>query len=126
MARQGKQRQQELFLGALLTSPTIAVAAKQAGVSEATGSRWLKDAAFQQRYAAAKQQAFGEALAFLQQTMVAAIAVLRATMLDKGTKPATKVSAAGKLLELALRAHELYTIEERLVALEQAQKGRDL
>ena len=123
MARQGKQRQQELFLAALLTSPTIAVAAKQAKISEATGTRWLREPGFQARYSEAKARAFGEALDFLKQSMVSAVAVLRATMLDKGTKPATKVSAAGKLLELALRAHELYTIEERLVALEQAQKG---
>lgn len=116
-------RRQDAFLAALLLQPTIALAAQKAGISEATSTRWLKDPSFQARYSEAKSRAFGEALDFLKQSMVSAVAVLRTTMLDRDTRPTTKVSAAGKLLELALRAHELYTIEERLVALEQAQKG---
>jgi hypothetical protein len=120
MAGQSKKpRQQDLFLSALLSQPTIAMAAKTAGISEATAGRWLKDPAFQARYTEAKQQAFGEALSSLQQSMLAAVATLRSVMLSEATRASTKVQAASKLLELGLRAHELYEMEARLQALEQ-------
>lgn len=125
MAHQGKMpRRQEAFLAALLASLTIVLAAKAAGISEATASRWMKDASFQARFAEAKHQAFGEVLAFLQQSMLGAVATLRSVMLHAQTKPTTKVLAAGKLLELGLRAHEVYTLEERIAALEAAQGGQ--
>jgi hypothetical protein len=118
-----KPQRQEAFLAALLTQPTILLAAKQAGISEGTAGRWLKEPAFAARYAEAKRQAFSEVLAFLQQSMLAAVATLRSVMLDKDTKPSTKVMAAGKLLELGMKSHEIYTLEERLAAVEAAQKG---
>ena len=119
-----KYRQQEAFVAALLTQPTVVMAAKAAGISEGTAGRWMKEPAFQERYAEAKRQAFGEVLAFLQQSMLGAVATLRSVMLDAQTKPTTKVLAAGKLLELGLRAHEVYTLEERIAALEAAQGGQ--
>jgi hypothetical protein len=122
MAGHSKMPQrQEAFLTALLSQPTILLAAKAAGISEATATRWLKDPDFQARYAEAKRQAFGEVLAFLQQSMLGAVATLRSVMLDAQSKPTTRVMAAGKLLELAFRAHELYTLEARIAALEAAQ-----
>ena len=125
MAGHSKMPQrQEAFLAALLTQPTILLAAKAAGISEGTAGRWMKDAGFQARYAEAKRQAFAEVLAFLQQSMLGAVATLRSVMLDAQTKPSTKVLAASKLLELGLRAHELYTLEERIAALEAAQGGQ--
>ena len=111
-------------MAALLTQPTVVMAAKAAGISEGTAGRWMKEPAFQERYAEAKRQAFGEVLAFLQQSMLGAVATLRSVMLDAQTQPTTKVLAAGKLLELGLRAHEVYTLEERIVALEAAQGGQ--
>lgn len=122
MAGTGKQRQQDLFLSALLTQPTIAQAAQRAGISDATAGRWLKDPRFQARYADAKRQAFAEVLDYLQHSMLAAVMTLRSVMLDAQAKPTTKVLAAGKLLELGLRAHEVYTVEERLAALERWQE----
>lgn len=119
-----KPRQQELFLGALLTSPTIALAAKAAHISEATAARWIKEPTFQKRYAEAKQQAFGEALNYLQQTMLGAVAVLRSVMLSDTAKAATRVTAASKLLELAFRSHELYELEQRIAALEATLGGK--
>lgn len=119
-----KYRQQEAFVAALLTQPTVVMAAKAAGISEGTAERWMKEPAFQERYAEAKRQAFGEVLAFLQQSMLGAVATLRSVMLHAQTKPTTKVLAAGKLLELGLRAHEVYTLEERIAALEAAQGGQ--
>ena len=118
-----KYRQQEAFLAALMVQPTVVMAAKTAGISEGTAGRWMKEPAFQARYNEAKRQAFAEVLAFLQQSMLAAVATLRSVMMDAQTKPSTKVMAAGKLLELGLRAHDVYEIEARLSALEAAQTG---
>jgi hypothetical protein len=122
MAGTGKQRQQDLFLSALLTQPTIAQAARRAGISDATAGRWLKDPRFQIRYADAKRQAFAEVLDYLQHSMLAAVLTLRSVLFDAQAKPTTKVLAAGKLLELGLRAHEAYTVEARLAALERRQE----
>lgn len=119
-----RPQRQEAFLAALLTQPTIVLAAQAAGISEATATRWLKDPDFQARYAEAKRQAFGEALTFLQQSMLSAVTVLRTIMEASTTKDATKVSAATKLLELAFRAHEQYELEQRIAALESTLGGK--
>lgn len=125
MAGHSKRPQrQEAFLAALLTHPTIVLAAKAAGISEPTATRWLKDQDFQNRYAEAKRQAFGEVLALLQRSMLGAVITLQDVMLDVEARPTTRVMAAGKLLELGLRAHEQYELEQRIAALEAAIGGK--
>jgi hypothetical protein len=107
----------------LLTCPTIAQAAKAAGVSEATAGRWLKDSAFQGAYREVRRQALDRAIVMLEQGMLGAVAVLRTVMTAPDTPAATKVRAALGILETGLRAYELGEIEERIRALE-AQQGR--
>jgi hypothetical protein len=118
-----KPQRQEAFLAALLTQPTIALAAKAASISEATAARWLREPEFAHRYRKAKERMVGEAISFLQQSMVAAVAVLRQTMTADNTKPAQKVMAARTILELGLRTYELQELEARITALEAAQEG---
>lgn len=115
-----KLRQQESFLAALLTQPTVAQAAKTAGISQATATRWLKDAPFAERYAEARRGMVHEAMRFLEQTMLAAAAVLRTVMLNDTIRPQTRVMAARSVLELGLRASELEDQERRITALEEA------
>jgi hypothetical protein len=112
-----KTRQKDLFLAALLVQPTIVLAARAAGISEATAQRWLKDAAFQQAYADARKQALGEALAFLQGAMLAAVSTLKHVMLSTDTKPVTQVAAARTILEMGLRSLELEAVDARIAKL---------
>jgi hypothetical protein len=60
-------------------------------------------------------------MATLEQTMLAAVLVLRSHMLDASAPAATRVRAALGLLEMGLRASVLVDQEERLQALEQRQ-----
>ena len=115
-----KLRQQTTFLGALMTNPTVSMAARVAGVSDATASRWMADPAFKQRYADLRRQALAEAMALLQQTMLAAVATLRTVMLGKDTKPSIKIQAASRILELGLRTFEVEALETRVLALQAA------
>ncbi len=122
-----KSRQQELFLAALLTQPTIGKAAAAAGISEATAGRWMKEEPFQVRYADARRLALGEVMAFLQQTMLAAVAVLRTVMLADTTKPTTKVMAARSILELGLKSVEIEQVEHQMQQLlQQMRELRDV
>jgi len=117
-----RPQRQEALIAALLVQPTVLLAAKAAGIGETTATRWMKEPDFQRRFAEAKQVAFGQVLVYLEQSMLGAVAVLRSVMLDTQARPTTRVQAAGKLLELALRAHEVYTYEARLTAVEAALK----
>jgi hypothetical protein len=107
-------RKQHVIISALLTEPTHREAAQKAGISPATLTRWFHDAGFVAAYQAAKDQALGETLTYLQQSLLGAVAVLRAVMTDETSKPPTRVQAARALLELGLRAHQMATIEGKM------------
>lgn len=120
----GPKQKREVFIAALLAHPTVIQAAKACGISESTATRWLQEPQFKQRYAEARQQVLREALHYLEGTMLAAVATLRQVMLDANTKPSNKIQAARTILELGLRSHELYEIEERIAALEATLGGK--
>src|SRR4051794_2159704 len=100
-------RKQEALIAALLTQPTRAKAADAAGLSAATVGRWMHDAGFQAAYAEARRQALGEVLAYVQQSMMGAVAVLRAKMLAKDSPAWLQVQCAKHLLDIGLRAVEI-------------------
>ncbi len=114
---------QEKLIAALLTSATVQAAAGAAGVSEATAHRWLRDdAAFDQAYRRVRWRAVQQAIARLQQTSGAAVTVLLSIAADKHAPASSRVTAATKLLDLALRAVEIEELEARLSALEASMK----
>jgi hypothetical protein len=113
-----QMRKQDSLIAALLTQPTILQAAKVAGVSEATATRWLKEPAFQVAYREARRTALDRSLAFLEQSLFASVLVLRNIMLAADTPATTKVAAARTILEFAMKAYEVRDQEERLAALE--------
>src|SRR2546421_3244724 len=102
-----RTRKEEAFVAALLSQPTIAQAAQAAGIADATADRWLKDRAFQARYAEARRQALGEVLACVQQSMLGAVAVLRSKMLAGDSPAWLQVQCAKHLLDIGLRAVEI-------------------
>jgi AraC-like DNA-binding protein len=109
---------QDLALGALLSEPTIKQAAAVVGVSERQLHRWLKDDAFSEAYRAARRAAVQQATARLQQASTKAVGVLVGLMDDTAIPAPVRLSAASKVLEMAVKAVELDDLDARLKALE--------
>jgi len=110
---------QEKAIAALLTEGSVAAAATKAGIATSTLFGWLRDPAFDTAYRAARREAVGHAIARLQQLSTDAVAVLATVMADKNTPASVRVTAAAKLLDMALRAVEIEDLEARIDQLEQ-------
>ena len=113
-------RKRELFIAALLTEPNIREAAKKAGIGESTGWQWLQDPDFQAEYREARRMAVSQAIAQLQQASSGAVATLCEVMADQEATPASRVTAAKTVLEMAIKGVELEDLAERIEKLEQA------
>ena len=111
--------QQQKACLALLTEPTIAAAASKAGVGERSLYRWLDRDDFAAAYREARRKALGQAVARLQQLSSGAVAVLAQVAADKQAPASSRVAAASKILEVAIKAVELEDLEARIAALEQ-------
>ncbi len=112
---------QDKALVALLTEPTISAAAKKAGIGERTLHTWLSKGDFATKYRTARRQAVGQAIGRLQQVSSKAVDALLEVIDTEYTPapPAVRVSAASKILDLAMKAVELEDLAERLAPLEQ-------
>jgi transposase-like protein len=113
-------RKKEEAIAALLTQRNIEEAAKAAGIGANTLLRWLKLPEFQTAYRQARRDAFGQAVARLQQGTSAAATTLLKTMIDQGTPASVKVRAAEAIFNHAVKAIEIEDIDARVTALEQA------
>ena len=111
-------RKQATFLSALLTAPTLAKAAHQAGIGDVTAWRWMKDEGFQTAYRAARRQVVQHAVVKVQRATGEAVATLRHVMRDAEAPASARVSAARAILETAIKAVELEDLEARIIALE--------
>ena len=110
---------QHTAIVALLTSATIQGAAQEAGISERQIHRWLaNDPAFDAAYRRARWRATQQAIARLQQVSSAAVTVLISIAADKQQPASSRVAAASKLLDVALKSVEIEELEARLTALE--------
>ncbi len=116
---------QHAAIAALLSVSTVPQAAAMAGVSDRQLYRWLADdQEFDAAYRRARWRATQQAIARLQQVSSAAVTVLISIAADKHMPPSSRVAAASKLLDLALRAVEVEELEARLTALEAAAKDK--
>jgi hypothetical protein len=109
-----KLRQQDLFLAALLVQPTVLAAAKVAGVSQATATRWLASASFQAKHAAARKRAVSEAIAHLQSILLTAVQEVHAVLLSDDSTSTVKLQAARTLLEYSFKSIELENVETKM------------
>ena len=122
----GQSRKKEAAIGALLANPTIATAAQVAGIGERTLKRWLVDAAFSAEYAKAKQALLESAVNRLRMAAVEFVNVLQAVASDATAPAGSRAAAAGRGLELLLKATAFEDIERRLSELERSvAKGDD-
>ena len=127
MAGHGQKltRKRELVISALLLKPTIASAAKAAGVGESTVLRWLQREDFQNRYREARREAVGQAVARLSQVCGEAVETLREILKNPEAPASSRVSASKTVLDIALKSVELEEISRRIEALEQAVIGKE-
>ena len=110
---------------ALLTRPTVAQAAVDCALSEATIYRWLATPAFR----AALAQAEGEAVAAAGRKLVAlaesALDTVAAVMTDPQAPDAVRVRAAEVVLNNLMKFREVIAFETRLADLEREVRGDD-
>jgi hypothetical protein len=111
-------RKQEEAIAALLTQRNVEEAARAAGIGTRTLLRWLKLPEFQAAYRQARREAFGQAVARLQQGASAAATTLLKTMIDPATPASVRVRAAECVMNQAAKAIEIEDIGARLAALE--------
>lgn len=101
----------EKALAALVASPTVAEAAKSAGVSERTMYRYLDESEFAEAYKEAMKKVTDEAAARLVRSMGPAVQTLEEICEDGEAPPYARVQAANSLLSHALRAIDRRTVE---------------
>jgi hypothetical protein len=108
---------QERAIAALLSTQTIPEAAAASGVSVRTLRRWLaENDGFVTRYRAARRQVVEGAIGQLQHITSEAVKALERNLTCG--KPTVEVRAALGILEYAVKAVELYDLEERLSEIE--------
>jgi hypothetical protein len=113
-------RKQEAAIAALLTAGTLAAAAQSSGVSEATLWRWQQQPDFAALYKQAKTALLEAVTAKLRKQAGSAVDTLAELAGNTDNPAGARVSASRTIVELALRAHELEDLTERLTALEEA------
>ncbi len=102
----------------LLTKPNIALAAKDADVTDRTIYRWLDEPAFRDALTQAEDQAIDAATRGLVSLTEKALLTIASVMLSPTTHPATKLRAAESVLSNTLKLYELRNLAARLAALE--------
>jgi hypothetical protein len=132
---------QQKFLAALLTSPTVLSAAAACNIPRRTAYNWLRDATFKAAYAQARQELIDETrngLVALSQealtrlhaiirdpdapipSVVKAIEMITARILDMKHEEVLPVAANSKILDLSLLNEDEKKLIERV--LEQAEQ----
>jgi hypothetical protein len=114
-------RTQEAVIAALLTEPTHAAAAAQAGVSEATLHRWLHLPQFQSAYRQARRAVVEVAIGHLQQVTVEAVEALQRNI--SCGHPPSEIRAALGILHHAVQGIELVDLAEQVEELSRAVHG---
>ncbi len=104
------------LLAALAGGATVQEAAGQAGVSEATAYRRLREPTFCQQLAEARAELIKRAVGKLAGASSDAVAALR-RLLDAKSE-AVQLAAARSILELAIKLREHEELEARIAALE--------
>jgi hypothetical protein len=111
-------RKQEEAVVALLTQRNVEDAARAVGIGPRTLLRWLQIPEFQAAYRKARREAYGQAVARLQQGTSAAATMLLKTMIDPATPASVRVRAAEAIFSHAAKAIEIEDIEARVSELE--------
>lgn len=101
-----------------LTCRTVGEVCTRHGISESTFYRIRKDPAFMAAVAEQKQILFHKSMMIAQAASLEAVEVLRQVAADITYPPSARVSAAGRILDMAQNAFDAEQLTERLNALE--------
>jgi hypothetical protein len=118
MARNGRRSADETLLLALACGATVEGAARQAGVSESTAYRRIKEPEFRRKLQALRAdmvQRTSGALTAAGTTSVQTLLELQ----KSSAPPATRLGAAKAVLEIGMKVRETAELEQRLTALEE-------
>jgi hypothetical protein len=104
---------QQRAIIALLRTRTVAEAAAEANVAQRTLERWLSESRdFVSAYRATRNRVVANAISRLQEATDEAVECLKRNMTS--ATPSVQVRAASIVLEHAVKAVELYDLNERL------------
>lgn len=108
-------QRQERFLKALLETPSIEQACRQADIAKNTGYKYLRDEAFMKEYRGIRRELMQQVTGKLQQASDDAVKVLEEVMNDNvDSTPSARVQAAKNILDIAYRAIDVDDIQERV------------
>jgi len=111
----GKTRHKERAIAALLSKPTIREASEECGVSASTLQRWLRDPDFVAQYDAAKRELMQGATNRLQNAALNAVEVLVTIANTVRATESARVTAAGKVIELAIKSQHWKALKRDLL-----------
>ena len=117
-------RKKEAAIAALLTHRNTEEAARAISVVQATLLRWMKDSEFDAAYREARQLAFRQSVARLQQASSAGVSTLLNIMVDANAPESTRVRAADSVISYAAKAIEIEDIDARVSELERAAEAQ--
>lgn len=130
MARNDKNSlttKQIKFIDAMLTEPTIEKACQKAGVSRATGHKYLKVAAVKKTLRIKQDEIMDKTTQMLYLASSNAVTVLSDIMLNTKVNPFIRTQAAKAILEQSYKTHEIFgvvrQIEELRLEIEEVSKG---
>jgi raw score 3.42 len=123
----GLTSKQIKFIDAMLTEPTIDKACQKAGVSRATGHKYLKVAAVKKTLRLKQDEMMDKTTQMLYLASSNAVSVLNDIMMDAKVNPFIRTQAAKAILEQSYKTHEIFgvvrQIEELRLEIEEVSKG---
>jgi DNA-binding MurR/RpiR family transcriptional regulator len=114
------EKNKEKVIDALLSTDTIAAAAKKAGVGEATVYRFLRDDTFKNEYRNARRDVVESTVGQIQGVAASAVKALKKN-LTCGI-PSAEIRAAQIILDTAYKGVEMIDLQMRLEILEAEQQ----
>ena len=117
-------RKDELIIAALIGNPTVRAAAAACGVSETQIYARLRNAAFKEKYDAARRELLEQSTAYIQGIVSEAIQKMREVMNDPDASQQTQLNAAESILRNSLKFTEQNDILTQLAELKKEVQHR--
>ena len=114
MTKPDMSTNQERFIAAVLSTRTVADAAREIGISERTAYRYLDDPEVRAALDSALDQALSTAAQRAAAGMDRALAALNAILEDPNSPISARISVARLLLQAGPRLHETITLMQRM------------
>ena len=113
-------RRSETIIAALLSNPTVRAAAAACGVSETQIYARLRNAAFKEKYDAARRELLEQSTAYIQGIVSEAIQKMRDVMNDPDASQQVQLNAAEAITRNSLKLTEQADILAQLAELKKA------